>query len=293
MTAAAGDARIEPEHIRIPSGAITLAGDLYGPEDGPFVMMTHGGGQTRHSWGGTARVLAKEGYRVLSMDLRGHGDSDWAPDGDYTFPRHAEDVEAAVRLLAKRPAALVGASMGGLASLLASKALGDRVAALVLVDVATRIVSSGADRIGGFMRQHMGGFASLDEAADAVAAYRPERPRPKDTSGLAKNLRLRDGRWYWHWDPAMMRPGREVADVAKVLRFDMLDEAARALRSPVLLVHGVLSDIVDDDSIAILQASVPQLEVAHVKGAGHMVVGDNNAVFETVIIDFLNRVFRN
>jgi pimeloyl-ACP methyl ester carboxylesterase len=281
----------EPEVIKVEGAdGLMLSGDLSGPVEGPFVLMTHGGGQTRHSWGGTAQVLSAQGYRVLSLDLRGHGDSDWSPDADYGFARHALDEETVVRRMAKGPAALVGASMGGLASLMASKPLGDRVGALVLVDVATRIVPQGAERIGAFMRQHQGGFANLDEASDAIAAYRPERPRPKSNAGLSKNLRLRaDGRWYWHWDPAMLQ---RRADVDQVIRTDLLDQAAAAIKAPVLLVHGVLSDIVDDEAIATLRASIPQVEVAHVSGAGHMVVGDNNAVFEEVIVRFLNRVFQ-
>jgi pimeloyl-ACP methyl ester carboxylesterase len=281
----------EPEVIKVEGAdGLMLSGDLSGPVEGPFVLMTHGGGQTRHSWGGTAQVLSAQGYRVLSLDLRGHGDSAWSPDADYGFARHALDVETVVRRMAKGPAALVGASMGGLASLMASKPLGDRVGALVLVDVATRIVPRGAERIGAFMRQHQGGFADLDEASDAIAAYRPERPRPKSNAGLSKNLRLRaDGRWYWHWDPAMLRTR---ADVDQVIRTDLLDQAAAAIKAPVLLVHGMLSDIVDDEAIATLRASIPQVEVAHVSGAGHMVVGDNNAVFEDVIVRFLNRVFQ-
>jgi pimeloyl-ACP methyl ester carboxylesterase len=279
----------EPQFIRIPTGEISVAGDLYGPEGGPFVLMTHGGGQTRHSWGATAKILAGQGFRVLSMDLRGHGDSDWSPDGDYALPRHASDIDTVVRKMASGPAALVGASLGGLSSLQATVSLGELVNALVLVDVAPRIVPKGADRIAAFMRAHVGGFDSLEEAADAVALYRPERPRPKDVSGLAKNLRKRDdGRWYWHWDPAFLHP-RHTADISGVVPKDPLEAAARAYHKPALLVHGVLSDIVDEESIQRLKADMPQLEIAHVSGAGHMVVGDNNAVFETVIVDFLNR----
>jgi pimeloyl-ACP methyl ester carboxylesterase len=280
---------IEPQHLRIPTGEISVAGDLYGPEDGPFVLMTHGGGQTRHSWGGTAKILAREGYRVFSMDLRGHGDSDWSPNGDYNLARHAHDITVVVETLAKGPAALVGASLGGLSSLEATTSLGDRVACLVLVDVAPRVAPKGADRIGAFMRAHIGGFDTLEQAADAVAAYRPEKPRPKDVSGLAKNLRKRDdGRWYWHWDPAFLRPRLE-ADVSGAIPQNALEAAARAFKRPALLVHGVLSDIVDEESIAKIEADMPQIEIAHVSGAGHMVVGDNNAVFEDVIVEFLNR----
>src|SRR5205085_10912095 len=78
--------------------------------------------------------------------------------------------------------------------------------ALVLVDVAHQVELEGRNRIGTFMTGAPDGFASLEEAADAIAAYNPHRPRPTDLSGLAKNLRQReDGRWVWHWDPRFVR----------------------------------------------------------------------------------------
>jgi len=277
------------EGVRV-AGAegVSLAGDLSGPVDGPFVMLMHGGGQTRHSWGATAEVLANRGYRVLSLDLRGHGDSDRSPDQVYSVERHASDVVAAVRNMSPGPAILIGASLGGLASLVAAPQLEGRVRAIVLVDVATRVRREGAERILGFMRRHLGGFSSLEEAAEAVAAYRPEAPRRTDHRGLAKNLRLQpDGRYYWHWDPAIML--RRPAD-DEVIPTAVLDEAAGSVRVPTLLVRGRLSDVVDDHSVATLRSLIPHLQVAEVRNAGHMVVGDNNAVFEDVILSFLDQL---
>ena len=266
---------------------VTLVGDLWGAGGDPFVLMTHGGGQTRHSWGSTAAMLAARGYEVLSLDMRGHGDSGWSPDGVYQIERYAADVAAVVRRRAAGPAVLIGASMGGLASLVAAPELREQVAALILVDVAARVRAEGAERILGFMRRHIGGFSTLEEAADAIAAYRPGRPRPKDHSGLAKNLRFRDGRYAWHWDPAIL--GRRDAG-GDALPHAILDAAAEAVTTPTLLVHGRLSDVVDDASIAHLQERIAHLQVSHVRDAGHMIVGDNNAVFEATILDFLERL---
>src|SRR5262249_53582244 len=160
-----------------------------------------------HSWGTTTRVLADKGWRAYSLDLRGHGDSDWAEDGDYTLDSFAGDIVAVATAL-PQPPALVGASLGGLTSLVAiAEHPHLRVgSALVLVDVAPRIEAAGRDRIGAFMSEHMtDGFASLEEVVDAVHQYNPHRPRPSDLTGLKKNLRQRDdGRWYWHWDPAFI-----------------------------------------------------------------------------------------
>jgi len=202
----------------------------------------HGGGQTRYSWGTAAQDLIALGYHVVSLDLRGHGASDWAPDGDYRLDAFADDICAVVATLGKPPA-LVGASIGGLASLIAIGESRKPIAsALVLVDVAPRIEHAGRQRIRRFMTANRNGFASVEEAADAVAAYLPHRPRPPSPDGLRKNLRrVSDGRLYWHWDPDFMSRHRDDGHEEESER---LREAARKVTVPTLLVRGRLSDIV-------------------------------------------------
>lgn len=278
------------------SGAddLRLAADVGGPVDGPTVVLLHGGGQTRHSWAGTWAHLADHGWRAVSLDLRGHGDSDWAPDGDYSIEAYSRDV-LAVSASLHHPPVLVGASLGGIASLLALGEAEDQTAvarALVLVDIAHRMEADGRDRIGGFMTAHLDGFATLDDAADAIAAYNPNRPRPKDLSGLAKNLRQRDdGRWYWHWDPAFVtgRFGFDDETRASMLRPERLADAARALTVPTLLVRGRKSDLLSAEGAQEFLDIVPHAEFADVSGAGHMVAGDRNEVFNRAILDFLDR----
>jgi len=286
--------------LRLPvAPELALAADEFGNPDGRPVVLLHGGGQTRHAWHQTAEQLAAAGNQVLNVDLRGHGESDWAPDGDYAFERFAGDV-ATVAATRRRPPALVGASLGGIASLLAigeSTAIdGDPIAsALVLVDVAPRTSPTGVDRIRAFMRQGLDGFASLDEAADAVASYNPNRPRPRDVSGLKKNLRLRDdGRWYWHWDPRFMAPEEPDADSAldgiphrRRVPEARMEAAARAVTVPTLLVRGGASDLLTEEGAAHLRTLIPHAEQVDVAGAGHMVAGDANDRFNQAVVDFL------
>ena len=134
--------------MRIPVAPdVTLAADAYGDPADPPVVLLHGGGQTRHSWAGSARSLGDAGWYALTVDLRGHGDSSWSPDGDYNFERFAEDVRALARSL-PTPPALVGASLGGMASLLAVGECDEPVASgLVLVDIAPRVEMAGVARI--------------------------------------------------------------------------------------------------------------------------------------------------
>jgi pimeloyl-ACP methyl ester carboxylesterase len=279
---------------RLRGDGLELAADTYGPQDGPPVLLFHGGGQTRHAWDSTARMLGDKGWRATTVDLRGHGDSDWATLGDYSLDAFAADV----RLLAVqardgqgRPPVLVGASLGGLSALVAlAEARPDETpvaSGLVLVDVAPRLEEVGVARIAEFMLGHLDGFESLEEVADAVAAYNPHRPRPTDLSGLRKNVRLReDGRWYWHWDPRFLTGGR--TDEPRSFRNEArLEAAAQQLTLPVLLIRGRQSDVLSEEGARRLQKLVPHAGYVDVNGAGHMVAGDRNDVFNEAVVAFL------
>jgi pimeloyl-ACP methyl ester carboxylesterase len=274
-----------------------LAADVAGDAGAPPAVLLHGGGQTRHSWGTTLHALADRGWRTYAVDLRGHGDSDWAPDGDYTLDAFAGDVVAIARTLGEPPA-LVGASLGGIASL---AAIGEHpdlpvARALVLVDVAPRIEEQGRNRIGLFMAEHMDdGFASLEEVADAIAAYNPHRPRPTNLAGLEKNLRRRDdGRWYWHWDPAFISGRLGSADETRssIVDPDRLGAAARTLTLPTLLVRGRMSDLLSEEGAQEFLQLVPHAEMVDVTGAGHRVAGDRNDLFNDAVVTFLDTVQR-
>jgi pimeloyl-ACP methyl ester carboxylesterase len=271
-----------------------LAGDAEGDPTDPPVVLLHGGGQTRHSWGSTRSRLARRGWRTYSVDLRGHGDSEWAADGDYTLDAFAGDVVAIAHALDGQPA-FVGASLGGIASL---AAIGERpdediARALVLVDVAPRTEEAGRMRIGAFMMEHLDdGFGSLDEVADAIQRYNPHRPRPTDLSGLEKNLRERNGRWYWHWDPAFLsgRLGASDETRASIVDPDRLQAAARAIEIPTLLVRGRVSDLLSEEGAQELLELVPHARLVDVAGAGHMVAGDRNDAFNGAVTTFLDEV---
>jgi len=271
-----------------------LAADVAGDPENPPAVLLHGGGQTRHSWGTTLNALAQRGWYTVAVDLRGHGDSEWAADGDYTLDAFAGDVLAISRGL-DAPPALVGASLGGVASLAAIGEHSDEevARALVLVDVAPRIEEQGRLRIGFFMMEHMeSGFGSLDEVADAVQAYNPHRPRPTNLAGLEKNLRKRDGRWYWHWDPQFIsgKMGSSDETRSSIVDPERLQAAARKLAIPTLLVRGRVSDLLSEEGAQELLQLVPHAQMVDVAGAGHMVAGDRNDLFNEAVVTFLDRV---
>ncbi len=263
---------------------LALVGQMGGAGTGPLVLLLHGGGQSRHAWSETADRLAGEGFVVVRYDARGHGDSDWAPDQDYRMQTHARDLIAVLGSLA-RPVALVGASMGGVAALIATAAAPALVRALVLVDIVPRFAAGGVERIRTFMTAHPDGFATLEEAAAAVRAYNPHRPPPKSPQGLLRSLRQRNGRLHWHWDPAVV--GAPPDETLAGMLSDRL--AALPPELPLLLVTGAQSDVVDFEAVESFRQQAPQAETIAVAQAGHMVAGDRNDAFGDAISGFLMR----
>ncbi|MFA7268571.1 MAG: alpha/beta hydrolase [Sterolibacterium sp.] len=265
---------------------LKLAADVGGNPANPPVILLHGGGQTRFSWGETAAALADNGFYVVSLDLRGHGDSDWSPDGVYVIDLFVADLLAVCATLG-RPASLIGASLGGLTALLAAGEYATQIAtALVLVDVAPRLNPAGSDNIINFMRSAPQGYASLDEAADAVASYLPHRPRPTDYSGLLKNLRPgKDGRLHWHWDPNIMFGATSLG----IDNYQRFSSAAKNIQAPTLLVRGGNSEVINDESVRDFLELVPTAEYSLIQGAHHMVAGDRNTAFSAAVIDFIQR----
>jgi pimeloyl-ACP methyl ester carboxylesterase len=270
--------------LTLPGDGLALAADAYGDPAAPPVLFFHGGGQSRRSWRGSAQRVAAAGYYGLTFDLRGHGDSGWAADGDYLLDAYARDVEALLGHFA-RPATLVGASRGGQSALVAASRQSSRVNLVMLADVAPQMNDSGVDDIRGFFRASEAGFASLEEAADALHHHLGQ-PRLPDVSGLAKSMRRdKAGRLHWHWDPRttaaeFLHPPSEGAG--------LLAAAAR-ITTPVLMVKAELSDIVTAESVAAFRALTPQLEVIEAKGVGHMFTGDRNDAFAATLLHYLNR----
>ncbi|WP_082135617.1 alpha/beta fold hydrolase [Mycobacterium sp. EPa45] len=280
-----------PEPFSAPGiDGIRTAADRFGDPAAPAVVFLHGGGQTRRSWGRAAAAVAARGWQAVTVDLRGHGESDWSAEGDYRVVSFAGDVLELLRQLPPRPV-LVGASLGGFTGMvLAGELAPDALRALVLVDIVPDMNPSGAERIHQFMYDRMeSGFTSLDEVADMIQEYNPHRPRPDDLDGLRANLRERDGRWYWHWDPKFIdgtaaRPPIEVTDV------DRINSAVDAILAgglPMLLVRGQMSDLVTAERADAFLRRFPQIEFVDVAGAGHMVAGDRNDLFADAVVSFL------
>jgi pimeloyl-ACP methyl ester carboxylesterase len=271
---------------------VRIVADRLGDPLAPAVVFLHGGGQTRRSWGRAAAAVAERGWQAITVDLRGHGESDWSTNGDYRVTSFAGDVLEVLRHLPARPV-LVGASLGGFtAMLLAGELAPATVRAVVLVDIVPDMDPSAASRIHSFMYDRItSGFDSLDEVADMIQEYNPHRRRPSDLDGLRTNLRHRDGRWYWHWDPKFI-DGTSARPPIEVIEVDRLNAAIEAIlrtNVPMLLVRGQMSDLVTEERAEEFIARFPEIDFVDVGGAGHMVAGDRNDIFAGAVVEFLAR----
>jgi peroxiredoxin len=274
------------------AGGVRIVADRLGDPTAPAVVFLHGGGQTRRSWGRAAAAVTERGWQAVTVDFRGHGESDWSADGDYRVTTFAEDVLEVLRRLPPRPV-VVGASLGGFtAMLLAGELAPEAVRAVVLVDIVPNMNQSGASRIHDFMADRMtSGFESLDEVADMIQQYNPHRPRPTDLDGLKTNLRRRDGRWYWHWDPKFI-DGTAALPPIEVTEVDRMHAAVESILRkgiPMLLVRGQMSDLVTQERADEFLARFPAVGFVDVGGAGHMVAGDRNDLFADAVVEFLAR----
>ena len=275
----------EPMHHWQVAQGLRVAGDSWGDPSAPMVVLQHGGGQTRHAWKRTGEVLGDAGYYTVAFDARGHGDSDWAADGNYSQNAMVEDLLHVLAALRGHRPVLVGTSMGGGTSLVATGEHLVDATALVLVDSAPRVEAKGVQNIQAFMKRNPEGFGSLEEVADAIASYQPHRERPKHLQGLAKNVRLgTDGRCHWHWDPRFLHTHRDLEG-----RRTRLESCARALTIPTLLVRGGISDVLTDDGVQQFRELAPNSEYVNITSAGHMIAGDRNDTFGKAVVEFLTR----
>ncbi len=265
-----------------------LAADLYGPDEGTPVLLLGGMGQTRHSWRRAAQRIADNGRRAITLDFRGHGESDRAVDGEYGYHSQAADIAGVARAVG-RPMVLAGNSFGGKIALASAGICGPGiVAGIVMVDAVPRSLPAGISAVSDSMQMSPAGFASPEEAAAQVAAGRGEAVAPGAADRLRRNMRQEsDGRWYWHWDATAYRDPRHNVGLGR--GSELLESLAADVQVPALLAWCELSDVVGLDGVEALKALIPQLEVEIIAGARHMIVGDQNDLFADALLAFVAR----
>jgi pimeloyl-ACP methyl ester carboxylesterase len=254
----------------------------WGAVQAPPLLCLHGITQTAHSWDEVAADLSRD-HRVLCLDQRGHGDSDWAADGDYARQTQAADVDAITDALGLPPFVLAGMSMGGINSITFTARHPDKVRALIIVDVSPEIQTKGVENIRNFIQQE-DVLPSFEAFVERAHAFNPRRSLDNIRSRLRHNLKqLQDGRWTWKYDPALRSPQRGFQASA----LHNLWDDVHAIRCPTLIIKGGESDILSAESAAKLQSAIPGSQLAVIPAAGHSVMGDNPGDFVAAVRPFL------
>ncbi len=250
----------------------------------PLLVCLHGITQTAHSWDEVAPALART-HHVLALDQRGHGDSSWASDGDYSIETQSRDIEAFLAARGEHHAVLVALSMGGLTAMTLAARAPQLVRGLVVVDVAPQVERRGVESIRAFVNENHE-LDSFEEFVMRAHAFNPRRSLDNIRMRLSHNLRqLPNGRWTWKYDPALRNPASLAGDPQE------LWQRARLIRCPVLIVRGGESDVLAPEAAERL-GGIVGAEVRTVPGAGHSVMGDNPTAFLAAVEPFLTRLPR-
>jgi len=261
----------------------------WGPSGAPLVVCLHGGGQTSYMFEELGASL-RDRYHVIAPDLPGHGESNPLPNpSEFTREALTATLPGLLDEFGAGPAAFVGASLGGILSLTLAGVAPARVHAIALIDVGHKLEADGVRRIVEFLSKHES-FASLEEAAQAVAEYTPQRGRV-DPERLRRNLRQRDdGRWIWKHNLGNLTAERiNDADWESSI-VEGLDDELAAIAVPVLVLRGSASDVLSSDGAAEIAAKLPDARLVEVSNAGHLAAGDNPTTTVDLITTFLNEV---
>ena len=251
------------------------------------MLLLHGFAQTCHSWDFVALSFSDK-YRVIALDQRGHGDSAWAPDGDYSPETQQKDIAAVVDALGLNDFVLMGLSMGGRNSFTYAGNHTDKLKALVIVDAGPQNMQAGSGNIRSFVQQE-DELDSVDAFVDRVLQYNPRRDAVQVRGSILHNLmELPSGKWTWKYDKLLRSPDRRIgADPATAER---LWGYLESIQCPVLVVRGGASDIMALDIAESMHDRIPNATMVTVEGAGHLVMGDRPAGFQKAVTGFLSEV---
>ncbi len=256
----------------------------WGSEGKPPFVCLHGGAQTAHSWDNFAPVMQGD-YHVYALDQRGHGDSNWAPDGDYSRQTQSEDVAAFVSALGLSPFILAGLSMGGINAITYTARYPESVRALIIVDVGPEIEARGRENIQSFI-SGIDELDSFEAFVERAHRFNPRRSLENLRQRLSHNLKqLPSGKWTWKFDQKRLGAGGRSG-----IGPEGLWEDVRKIRCPTLIIRGGESDILAPEAAERLRAAIPNSRVTVVPGAGHSVMGDNPAGFATAVREFLRTI---
>ena len=251
----------------------------WGAQDLPPLLLLHGTNQSSHSWDLVSLALASS-WHVFALDQRGHGDSEWSRELDYSTMAMAEDAIAFARDRKLARPIVVGHSMGGRVALLAALREPDFARALVLVDSGPEMNAPGGRTIRNFIRNNRE-FDNLEQFVDNVVAYDPYRKREHVERTVKYNMFQRaDGKYVSKNDHRRTANSRTLID---------LDDVS-ALTHPVLVVRGGNSNVFTPEAGERLVRTLPDARLVTVPDCGHNVHSQNTPGFVAAVKPFLDEV---
>jgi esterase len=275
-----------PDEHHVLLGRMRLHYLDWGTKGRPPVLFLHGGGLNAHTWDLVCASLKPERHCV-ALDQRGHGESEWSPQMDYTTESQVGDLEAFVDTLGLERFVLVGMSLGGVNAMAWAGRHSRRLAGLVVVDVGPEVRTAGVRKIAAFTSEATP-LASVEEFVERALAFNPRRDRELLRRSLLHNLRrMPDGKWMWKYD---QRHRGKADPGAQERRRDLLWSAVDAIECPTLVVRGAESDVFHDEDAEQLAGRLRRGRWGWVAGAGHTVQGDNPAGLLVSLRAFLDEV---
>jgi esterase len=255
----------------------------WGTQGKPPILFLHGGALTAHTWDLCCLAL-RDDYHCLALDQRGHGDSDWAPDANYSIAAQRDDIKGVANAIGLEKFVLVGMSMGAINGLAYAIAHPATLSALVLVDAGPNVRRPGSRRIRDFVN---GGAEPepLEAIIERALAFNPRRDPLILRRSLMHNLRRQeDGKWVWKYDRRRFQ--QMGGDHHARERQSLADELAR-VTCPTLVVRGAESDVFHDEDAERLANALPDGRWVKIAKAGHTVQGDNPKELVAALRDFL------
>ena len=260
----------------------------WGDTSNPVIVMLHGFAQQAHSWDFVALAFADR-YRVIAIDQRGHGDSDWAKDGDYTPETQQIDIQGIVEELKLDEFILMGLSMGGRNSFTYAANNPEKVKALIIVDAGPENVRAGTQNIRTFVEQE-DELDSIDAFVERVIKYNPRRDPIQIRGSIVNNLKqLPTGKWTWKYDKLLRSAGRMGRKQEPEVT-DRLWKYVESLSCPTLVGKGDRSDVIAAGTADQMHKRIPGGKIAIVENAGHLVMGDNPSGFERAVTTFIQGI---
>jgi len=264
------------DEVVLPSAKTVLVDKLrfryldWGNEALRPILFLHGGALTAHTWDLCCLALRDE-FHCIALDQRGHGDSDWAPDADYSIAAQREDVRGFVDQMGLDRFVLVGMSMGAINALAFAVSYVEKLSALVLIDAGPEVRRRGSSRI----RDFVNGSAkpeSLDAIIERALAFNPRRDPKVLRRSLMHNLRQQsDGTWVWKYD---RRRFQQMGEAHAAERQGLAEGLAK-VTCPALVVRGAESDVFHEEDGERLAQRLPDGRFITIPRAGHTVQGDN------------------